>query len=79
MFGAPRILLDGPRDGYVRSAGDAAQQGDEADEGRCVARRGMVDGGHRGRAAIVDEGAGARPSQLIASVRPTRAGTREAA
>jgi hypothetical protein len=28
----------------------------------------MVDGGHLSRAAIVNGGAGARPSQLIASV-----------
>jgi hypothetical protein len=33
-----------------------------------VAERGRVVGGDRGQAAIVYEGAGARPSQLIASV-----------
>jgi hypothetical protein len=51
--------------GYVL---DATEQGDEADEGRLEARRSMVVGAYRGRAAIVNEGAGARPSQLIASV-----------
>jgi hypothetical protein len=51
---------------------DAIQQGDEADEGRLVARRSMVVGGHLGWPAIVSEGAGARPSQLIASVGLTR-------
>jgi hypothetical protein len=35
----------------------------------------MVDGGHRARPSIVNGGgAGARPSQLIASVRRTIAG-----
>jgi hypothetical protein len=47
---------------------DVAEQGAEADEGRLEAWRGMVGGGHRGRAAILNGGAGARPSQPIASV-----------
>jgi hypothetical protein len=55
----------------VSMLGVAAEQRDEADEGRLVAERGMVVGRHRGRAATVNDGAGARPSQLIASVRRT--------
>jgi hypothetical protein len=56
---------------------DAIQQGDEADEGRLEARRSMVVGAYRGRAVIVNGRAGARPLQLIASVRPTMEGSRE--
>ena len=47
----------------------AVEQRDEADEGRVEAGRGLVGGRCHGFAATKDHGAGARPSQLIASVR----------
>jgi hypothetical protein len=50
---------------------DVVEQRDEADEGRLEARRGTVVGRYLGWPAIVSGGAGARPSQLIASVRWT--------
>jgi hypothetical protein len=56
---------------YRGWSSEAAEQRDEADEVRLEARRRMVVGAHLGRAAIVNGGAGARPSQLIASVRRT--------
>ena len=49
----------------------AAQQRDEADEGRMEAERGMVEGSCQGSAATKDHGGVVRPSQLIASVRRT--------
>ena len=52
---------------------NAAEQGDEADEARLEAERGMVVGRHLGCAVIVHGPRGARASQLIAGVRRTRA------
>ena len=49
----------------------AAEQRDEADEGRVEAERGMVRVRRHGVAATKDQGAVVRPSQLIASVRRT--------
>jgi len=46
----------------------AAEQRDEADEGRVEAERSMVSASCHGVAATKDGGGGARPSQLIASV-----------
>ncbi len=61
--------------GYLASgpwvAVEAAERGDEADEARGVARRNMVLGAFRDWVRIVRGGAGARASQLIASVRRT--------
>ena len=45
------------------------EQGDEADEGRLEAMRGMVGGLFRGRAGTKDQGPSSRPSQLIPRVR----------
>ena len=50
----------------------AAEQRDEADEGRVEAERSMVDGNCQGVAGTKHHGAGVRPSQLIASVLRTR-------
>ena len=50
---------------------DAVEQRDEADEGRVEAGRGLVGDSRHGFAATKDHGAGACPSQLIASVRRT--------
>jgi len=49
----------------------AAEQRDEADEGRAEAGRGMVEVSCHGVAATKHHGAVVRPSQLIASVRWT--------
>jgi len=49
--------------------GDAAEQRDEADEGRLEAKRGMVGAGRHEVAATKNHGGALRPSQLIASVR----------
>ena len=46
----------------------AAEQRDEADEGRMEAGRGMVRASRHGVAATKDHGGVVRPSQLIASV-----------
>ena len=51
---------------------EAAEQRDEADEGRVDAERGMVGANRHGVVATKDHGAVVRPSQLIASVRPTQ-------
>ncbi len=48
---------------------DAAEQRDAADEGRLEASGAIIVG-----ALIVDQGKVVRPSQLIASVRPTFGG-----
>jgi len=47
----------------------AAEQRDEADEGRAKPNGGMVTGSRHGVAVLKNLGRGARPSQLIASVR----------
>jgi len=47
---------------------EAAQQRDEADEGRMVARGSMVTASRRGVAVTKHHGGVVRPSQLIASV-----------
>ena len=47
----------------------AAEQRDEADEGRLEAERSMVGGSCHGVAATKNHGGVVRPSQLIASVR----------
>ena len=57
----------------VLASRPAAEQRDEADEGRFGERARMVTGCHHGVAGFENRGRGARPSQLIASVRPTRA------
>ena len=54
----------------------AAEQRDEADEGRLEAGRGMVTASRHGVAVTKDHGGVVRPSQLIASVRRTLAGVR---
>ena len=52
--------------------GDAAEQRDEADEGRVQAKRGMVGAGRHEVAATKNHGGALRPSQLIAGVRQAR-------
>ena len=52
----------------------AAEQRDEADEGRMEAERGMVGGSRHSVVVSKHHGAGARPSQLIASVLRARGG-----
>jgi len=52
----------------------ATEQRDEADGGRVEAKRSMVGVSCHGVAATKNHGAVVRPSQLIASVRPTRGG-----
>jgi len=52
----------------------AAEQRDEADEGRLEAGRGMVGASYHGVAATKDHGAVVHPSQLIASVRRAMVG-----
>jgi hypothetical protein len=47
---------------------DAVEQGDEADEAALERERGMVDGSHRGWAAIVGVRACSGASQLIRGV-----------
>ena len=49
----------------------AAEQRDEADEGRFGGGAGVVTGSRHGVVGFKDLGRGARPSQLIASVRQT--------
>jgi len=49
---------------------EAAEQRDEADEGRLEAVRGIVTARRHGVAVSKQHGRVARPSQLIASVRP---------
>jgi hypothetical protein len=58
--------------GGIRVAPEAAQQGDEADEARVEAERGMVVGGHREPSVIVWVPACSRASQLIPGVGRTR-------
>jgi len=55
----------------VREETGAAEQRDEADEGRFGGGATMVTGSRHGVAGFEDLGRGARPSQLIASVSPT--------
>jgi len=52
----------------------AAEQGDEADEGRLELERGMVGGSRHGVAATVRRHRRSRPSQLIPGVLRTRCG-----
>ena len=51
--------------------GEAAEQRDEADEGWVKAERRMVGASRHGVAATNNQSGVVRPSQLIASVRPT--------
>src|SRR5512142_924905 len=69
-----RISIAGERGragAAVRVPSEAAEQADEADEGRLEPGRGMEDVVLRGRAQVVSRPRRWRPSQLIRSVRRT--------
>jgi hypothetical protein len=56
----------------VQGRGGGVERGDEADEGRLEALRGMVLGAFRGSVGIVSDSGRSRPSQLIPGVRRTK-------